>query len=434
MKRRDLLQALGLGALASALPSEARAMKRTSYGGRVRLSLPVDVSRIDPHDCENLASSLFGPSLFEGLYGRTSQGIVFPTLAEDMPRLVAQEVEIRLRPGLQFSSAKDLRAKDVAHSIARSKEMSGALAALPTPRTVPHDPYRLRFSSNSPDEIARLLALPRAALVPHDFRPERPIGSGALSIQGVGPSLELVRNPLCPRGGAYLDSVSVVTHSPTACLRAFETRASDLGFLGSGLHQERKDSLAWKLPEMGKALLVPGKGLTSFARPGVLQNALDYLPFAPFHALGVEVQRHDGRRWSGPPFTLCVNKHEPWLGAIGDELTQTWSRPDTPIRVLALSQAELKEQRKSGEFGAQLLVFTTAGLPSTLTTQELFRLDGRPPPRGGRTITPEEAGRQLSLGVLGTLKPHGAIEPRLNDFISSGYFDLAETWVSSIKT
>jgi hypothetical protein len=225
----------------------------------------------------------------------------------------------------------------------------------------------------------------------------------------------------------------VVTRSPTACLRTLEARTSDLGFLGKGLHQERKDSRPFQLPEIGKVLLVPGKGLASFARPGVLQNALDYLPFAPFQALGVEMQRHEGRRWSGPPFTLSVNKNEPWLEAIGDELTQIWSRPDTPVRLLALSQTELKEQRKSGEFGAQLIALTTAGLPSTLTTQELFRLDGRPPPRGGRAITAQEAGRQLSLGVLGALKPHGAIDPRLNDFISAGYFDLSETWVSSVK-
>jgi hypothetical protein len=151
--------------------------------------------------------------------------------------------------------------------------------------------------------------------------------------------------------------------------------------LGKGLHQERKDSHDFRLPELGKVLLVPGKGLATFARPGVLQNALDYLPFAPFLALGVEVQKRDGRRWSGPPFTLTVNKDEPWLQAIGNELVQAWSRPETPIRVLALSQAEFKAQKRRGDFDAQLIALTTAGLPSTLTTQELFRLDGRPPPR-----------------------------------------------------
>ena len=430
MKRRDLLQALGYGALITALPAGAHAMRRTNYGGHLTLSLPVDVSRVDPHDSESLASALFGPSLFEGLYGITAAGTVFPTLAEEMPQRAPEGVEIRLRPGLKFSSNKELLAKDVAHSIVRSKKMSGALGALPTPSTLPLDPYRLTFSSNAPDEVARLLALPRAALVPSHFDPHRPIGSGALSMHRVGPSLELTRNPLCPRGGSYVDSVRVQTLSLSACLRAFEARTSDLGFLGRGLHQERKDARAFRLPEIAEVVLIPGQGLHSFARPGVLQNALDYLPFYPFQALGVAVQRREGRRWGGPSLTLSVSKDEPWLYAIGEELVQAWSRPDTPVRLIALAQSELNAQTRRGEFDLRLTALTTAGLSRALTTQELFRLDGRPPPRGGRAMTPQEAGRQLSLGVLGALTPHGALDPRVNDFSSSGYFDLAETWLT----
>ena len=74
----------GLGALLSAAlsPAEAGALARPIYGGTARLTLPIDTSRIDPHDSGSLTACLLGASLFDGLYAKAGTlGPAYPTLA-----------------------------------------------------------------------------------------------------------------------------------------------------------------------------------------------------------------------------------------------------------------------------------------------------------------------------------------------------------------
>jgi hypothetical protein len=61
----------------------------------------------------------------------------------------------------------------------------------------------------------------------------------------------------------------------------------------------------------------------------------------------------------------------------------------------------------SGSFDVALTFVSTKDLEPRQVSEQLFQLDGKSPPKGGRVLTPVEAARQLSLGVIGELVPRG---------------------------
>jgi hypothetical protein len=64
------------------------------------------------------------------------------------------------------------------------------------------------------------------------------------------------------------------------------------------------------------------------------------------------------------------------------------------------------------------------GIPEAETTAALFELDQRPAPRGGRTLLPQESGRQLSLGIVGALTPSGALSSGTRHLVSGNRLSL----------
>lgn len=424
MKRRELLALAAAGATLIR-PKSASAFRRANYGGALRLSLPLSLSQLDPHAPESLACGLFGSSLFESLYERTAQGQPYSTLAARNPEDHGSFFQVELRPELKFSDGSSLTAREVVSSILRSQSLSSQLVGLGKPTASRTNPLIVHFpkpkgSQLTENDLALELARPRSAIVPLSFSPTTPVGCGALKVTRIGPRLTLSRNELAPRGGSFLATVEIRSVSVTDALRAFESRSVDLGFLGKGLHRPRKDATAFQLSPLGLVIVQVGRGAEAFARPGLLHSQLARIPHAPFAALATARVRTSPVKWTGPSLSLLVDEQEYWLLALAKELSQSWSASGSELKVEAVSRVALTQRARSRDFDLILNAISTSGINTDQASRDLFALDGRSPPLGGRMPPPEEACRQLSLGLLGELRPHGAIAPEFLDLVAPG--------------
>lgn len=423
MHRRALLQvlALSLGVAAPAL-----AKSRPHYGKTLRLSLPIQLSGIDPHDPEDLTAALLGANLFEPLFAKAPGGAAYPTLAAELPRKEKGGIFIPLRPGLQFASGKPITSSDVVASLLRAQLSCPPLRSLGTPKALTRSSKGVFLPFADAQTAATLLASTRAALVPKDFSPTHPDASGAYLVRSLGRDMVLARNPRAPRGGAYLESVRITSSTLADCLRAFESGSSELGFLGAGLHQPRAGAKPFRKERSGLWVLRAGKEVQDFARPGVLQEALGRLPSAPLKSLGIEHLGRPPARFTGPDLEVLVPAKEPWFLAIGQELKRAWRSADRNVELTLLGRTDLSSRLASGRFSVALSFLRTDGLSDAEISAELFRWDGKQPPRRGRTLSPEEAGRQLGLGVLGAAAPHGFWAPGVRGARGTSDFLLAD--------
>lgn len=427
--RRTLLSLLVCAGTQTLSLSQARAARRARYGGSSELHLPLNLNRIDPHDPHDLATTLLGEALFETLYARGPNGSIYPTLASGLPTLSGNRTVVELRPQLKFSSGRSIDATEVTSALRRAAAYSPALTSLGGVDTVRGAPLRLSFPQKDSKILGELLSNPRAAIVPSDFSPGAPDTSGAFQATQTGVTLKLVRNPLAPRGGAFLDEVIVKSATLSDCLRAFEAGRSDLGFLGAGLHRERQGISRFRLDPVGLALVVPGTRLRTQLAVGSLHEALARLPEGPFNALGVERPRHSARRWNGADSELLVPQDEPWLSALAEEVESAWSAKGHAISVRRVPTTKLAQLRKSGQFDLMLQFLSTCGMAEADTTSHLFQLDGRAAPRGGRTLSPLEGCRQLSLGILGALTPSGAVSSRMGSLLTRARLSLEDAQI-----
>lgn len=416
------LLAVGASALEGA---EARASARPSYGGRLRLTLPIDTSRVDPH-AASLTQRLLGAALFEGLYARSSPGSsqpAYPTLAAALPRRRGPTATIELRPGLRSARGIRLDAAAVVKSLERSRLRSATLARVERVRV--SGALELELTTDL-DEVTLALALTRldCAIVPPGFDPSSPDCTG--SLRSVGPGIaRLVRNGWAPRGGSYLDEVALTSADLRTCLRDFETLRSEASFLGSGLHQGRSSAQAFALGPLGWLVLVPGKRLGRFAAPGVLSQALGGQSTADFAALGVNLaEGPSGAGWSGPPCSILVDEREPWLVAIAAEVARAWDSPRARVQAAPASRAALELRLADRDFDCAL-IFVGLVEPADVT-RALFGLLGLLPPKQSVTSAAlEDAVRHLPLALLGRLAPHGYHDARVTDLVTPGALDLA---------
>lgn len=422
--RRALLGLLTSAAASLSWPSHALGRRRPRYGGSSQIFLPCNLSRIDPHDPHDLTVTLLGGALFETLYGRSPTGAIYPTLASGQPTQKNGRTIVELRPRLSFASGRRIDANQVMSSLRRSQAASPALAELGAVETVRGAPLQLSFAVKDPSGLVQLLSHPRAAIIPSDFSPGAPDTCGAFRITRTGAILNLARNPLAPRGGAFLDEVIIHSASVSDCLRAFEARRSDLGFLGAGLHRERQGIARFRLNPVGLALLLPGAQRRAQMPVGSLHEALARLPEGPLSAVGVERKRHAAQRWNGGDAELAVSQEEPWLIAIAEEMRSAWSTKGHALTLRALPSTQLSLLRRSGNFDLMLHFLGSRSIPARETTNHLFQVDGRAPPRGGRTLSPLESGRQLSLGIVGELSPSGATSPRTRGLVDGDRLSL----------
>lgn len=422
-RRAHLAQLSALALLSRA--GESRALGRPRYGDTLRLSLPSATNRLDPHDPEQLSLALYGSSLFEPLFGVTSEGQAYPTLAESLPRVEKSRLFVTLRPELLTSRGKKLDSESVVASLLRARAQMPFLSGLGVPRA--EGAHALSFALGDPAELARTLALPHTALTPLGFLPESPDTTGALRVSRRGSTLILNRNPYAARGGSYLSEVHITQASLSDCLRAFEAGISELGWLGRGLHHPVREARDFRLPELGWVSLLAGRGLGRLRAPGVLQAVLNSTTSRALDSLGyARAKITDPKPHALPALRIHYPADCHQLRATAEALAEAWSRPGVGMQVSGEPRESLLDRRRSLDFDVLLGFSRTARLDARTLHLLLLHLDGATLPRQFHPEPPERLARRLHLGLVGALAPPVAVLPQILHLIGTSELQLAE--------
>lgn len=444
LSRRALLVGLGLGVgFDPGAERSAAARGRVAQGGRASLRVPWPLASLDPHDGASFAAALFADAVFDTLYARDARGAFGPSLAEAEPAVVGDEARVVIRGGLRSARGRTLGARECAASIARARagHARGWLSSVPAPR-VSGDTLRFVFAPGAPllrdpAALVRVLASPLVAIVPPGFSPDSPDGTGPFRATLRGDGLTLTRNPSAARGPAFLDELVVRRAADLKdSLRAFESGADELGWLGMGLYDSRPGARPFDLGPIAYAALFVGRDAGSWDAPGLPQRICDSIPpsrLAPF-ALGPAwpVEPSDG--WGGPSGPLLVRDDSPYLLELATTVAGVLSRPGHELTVRGVSAEELAQRRTSrlftlaldlvrpaghGAFGA--LVGLTQAVDPTRTAALVTH-----PPRladlPARTLT-----RTLRCGVLGEIRAQGGRVPDLSPAAGTLGVDWGET-------
>ena len=425
--RRDIIAWAALATAAATLRhGRAEALGRIPFEGKMAMTLPWPVDRIDPHDLTDPGAALFGQALFDELYALEPGGEPFPTLATELPVAETARTIVRLREGLVTAQGERVDARDALFSIQRARK--GPAAAwggdLPAPALHPKDRLALIFPTPDAGRLARALSSPLLALVPRSFDPSRPDGTGAMAAQ-LGPSrLVLRRNPSAARGPSFLEEIAVDQASDlSSSLRSFEGKLTDVGWLGSGLHGARPGAQSFDMGSIAWIVLQTGTEAGPWGGPGVAQRLLDGLAPERFQrfGLGAMPAPAGSTEWGGRPCELWVNEGSVFMGELGRTLSSLLSRPGHEVAVRAAPAAEIARRRAAGTFSLMLGIvrpFSPAPLGSHIAltaavdTKSARELLLRPPRLA--SFDPRAVTRTLTLGVLGELRVMGAHAPDLH--------------------
>jgi peptide/nickel transport system substrate-binding protein len=421
--RRSFLAAACALAGAWCAPNAAEARGRSPIGGRIALHLPWPTTSIDPHRIDDVAAALFGDALFDTLYARDETGAFAPLLAESDPEPEGNTLRVKIRRGVRFASGRGFDARSAAAALARARGAGAAgwLTDVPAPR-VDTRGNALIFTARDPQALARALASSLVAMVAPRFQPERPDGTGPFRAERRGDALVLVRNPNAARGPAFLDEI-VVRPAPdlSASLRAFESGADDIGWLGSGLFEPRPGARPFDAGAVGWAVLRTGRDAGAWDTPGTAQALADAMPHARLShlVLGPPWVATGQPAWGGAPCELLVRDDAPWLLELGKVVAAMLSAPSHEVSVRPIAPAELSTRRaqrsfalaldtvrpfQAGGFGA-LVGLAAADDPAVAATLV------RHPPRGD--LSPRVITRTMRLGVLGEVRVQGGRVPDL---------------------
>jgi peptide/nickel transport system substrate-binding protein len=375
---------------------------------------------MDPHRLEDVTAAIFGEALFDTLYVRDESGAFVASLAEADPEPEGASLRVRIRAGLRTAKGRSFEARDAAAAIARSRTLGGRawLADVPTPRV---DGSSLVFAMRDASRLVRALASPIVAMVPTGFTSDAPDGTGPMKLTVRGDAVVLSRNPLAARGPSFLDEV-VLRAAPdlSASLRAFESGADDLGWLGSGLHEPRAGSRPFDFGAAGWAVLFTGRDAGTWDAPGVAQRICDGIPPArlSYLALGPAWTTEPEQGWGGPPTSLYVRDDAPWLGELARAIAATISRPSHEVTAKPVSALEITQRRTSrshtllldvvrpvapGGFAAMIAL---ASADNALRASELVQH----PPKLGE-IPPRTMTRTMHCGVVGEIRVQGGRAP-----------------------
>lgn len=398
----------------------ARAAGRVPYGGRIDLHVPWPLSSLDPHRIDDPAAALFGDALFDSLYARNEAGGYAPSLAEGNPEPDGKTLRVTLRAGVRFASGSALDARGAAASIARARSHDAVawLAEIPPPRV---DQDTLVFALRDAHKLVRALASPLLAVVPARFSPERPDGTGPLRADVQPGGLTLSRNLLAANGPAFLDAIDV-RHAGDliTSLRAFESRADDIGWLGSFLHEPRQGARSFDGGVVAWALLRTGRDAGPLDTPGFAQALADGVPHAALASLVVGAPwPPGGARWTGAPCELCVRDDAPWLIEVARAVAAALSSGGHEVTARAMVPAEIVQRRASRGFALMLDVARPAGPGAMGALIGLATADDpaaavalvRHPPR--TDLTPRTATRTMRLGVVAEVRVQGGRSPDL---------------------
>jgi peptide/nickel transport system substrate-binding protein len=378
------------------------------------LHAPWPLGALDPHRVDDAATALFGDALFDALYARDEAGAFVPSLAEGDPEPEGAMLRVKVREGVRFASGAALDARAAAASIARARlhDASAWLTEIPAPRV---DRSTLVFAMRDARKLVRALASPLVAIVPPRFAAERPDGTGPLRAEMRAGTLLLTRNPLGAGGPAFLDAIEV-RHAPdlVTSLRAFESGADDVGWLGSFLHEPRQGARSFDAGPVAWAVLRTGRDAGALDTPGVAQSLADGVPHAALASLVVGPPWDQApATWTGPAADLLVRDDAPWLVELGRALAVALSSPGHEVRFAPVAVAELAQRRTARAFALMLDVARPAGPGALGALLGLATADdpvaaaalARHPPRGD--IPARTATRTMRLGVVAEIRLQG---------------------------
>src|SRR6185437_13618930 len=311
----------GLGALAAArlvAPRSAAAMGRTPLGGRASFHVPWPTTSLDPHDLHDPMAALFGAAVADPVFAVDATNAPYAALTAGMPAREAGETVVRLREGMRTARLAPLDARDLVFSVERAREhgASALLADIPKPHVRSGDPLAASFGAIEPMHLARALASPLCALLPRHFDPAAPDGTGAFRAELGASGLLLTRNTVAARGPSFLDTIEVAPAPDLkTSLRDFEAEQDDLGWLGMGLHDQRKSAVPFDLGRVAWVVLVIGPDAGPASVPGTAQRLVDAIPPERLAhlALGPLPSSGGDPSWPGPPADMLVDDASPHL-------------------------------------------------------------------------------------------------------------------------
>jgi peptide/nickel transport system substrate-binding protein len=421
-RRALLLGAAGAAIAASSVSRIALARGRTPIGGRVAMHVPWPLGAVDPHRIDDVAAALFGDALFDTLYARDESGAFVASLAENDPEADGASLRVLVRAGVRFASGRVLDARAVAGALARARAGGAGpwLADVPVPRV---DGASLVFATKDAHLLVHALASPLAAITAPRFQADRPDGTGPFRAEVRGDAIVLARNPLAARGPAFLDEI-VARHAPdiSTSLRAFETGADDIGWLGSFLHEPRAGARLFDAAVVAWAVLRTGKDAGAFDAPGVAQSIADGVPhamLAPF-VIGAPWEQGATRGWTGAPCDLLVRDDAPWLLELAKALAAALSSSSHEVTARPVTASEIAQRRASRAFVLILDVARPVAqgplgvLAGLATADDPSMATGlvRHPPRGG-DLSPRVVTRMMRIGVVGEIRLQGGRAPDL---------------------
>lgn len=427
LSRRTFVASLAACAAAPTLGRETLALGRTPHGGRVSFHLPWSTRSIDPHDVRDSGAALFATAIFDPLYALDAAGNLVPALAEGLPVKEAHGTVVRLRHGLLTARKKPLEAKDVVFSIerARSRGAAAIFVEVPPPTLVKNDPLTVVFGSADPHKLARILTLPISAIVSRHFDPFVPDGTGAFRADCSDKQLVLARNSWAARGPAFLERIEITrANDLVTSLRQFEAERSDLGWLGLGLHTDRKGATRFDLGRAAWIVLWVDPRIGSFGAPGVAQRLLDSIAPERLSHLGLgPLPPANGQlTWGGPAMELWVDEASAYMVEVAKTLGPILSQPGREITVVPLAHQEIMKRRGKGPVGLSLEVVrpvtqgTQGAWASLIAADDPARAKewALKPPRFLQNAPVRSLTQGMQLGVLGEVRVTGGITPDIS--------------------
>ncbi|MBV9946007.1 MAG: hypothetical protein JOZ69_04075 [Myxococcales bacterium] len=257
--------------------------------------------------------------------------------------------------------------------------------------------------------------------MPPRFNPERPDGTGPLRCDPFPGGLSFTRNPFAASGPAFLDAIET-RHAPdlVTSLRAFESGADDVGWLGSFLHEPRPGAKAFDAGAVAWAILRTGRDAGALDARGTAQALADGVPHAALASLVVGPPwEQDAAPWSGAPCDLLVREDSPWLIEVARAVAAAISSPAHEVTPRPVAAQDFALRRTARAFALMLDVARPAGPGPLGALIGLATADDpaaaadlvRHPPRG--EPSPRTATRTMRLGVVGEIRLQGGRAPDL---------------------
>lgn len=432
--RRDLGKLAAAGACLL-WARRGHALGRTLLAGKFQFSLPISLRSMDPHDIGDPVAALFGAGVFDSLLLHDKRGFT-PALAESLPERQGTAVAVKLRAGLRTASGKGIDARDVVASLKRARARGAAaiLDAIGPASVSLKDPHTILFTKGSPATAIVALASPLCAIVPRDFDPKKPDGTGAFGATLTSGQLTLFRNVNAAMGPSFLEQIVVREAADLRdSLRDFEVGREDIGWLGTGLFQGRPDAERFDLGSVATFVLVASSGAGALAKPGALQALVDSVPRAAMGHLGLGAlpAGSSSATYDGPPIDLWV-EGSVHMVEIAEAIAGVLSGPDHEITVRRGTRDEIAARQKRGDAMLSLHVARPLGTATASPAASLQMLED--PTRtsvAAKSAAPREAARAMRVAVVGELRVAGG---KSGDFVFvphvKGGWDLA---ASSVK-